>query len=393
MTFWSAVFGCFGLLTALAWCFAWIRAWVHSRQYLDIPVGNLSSQSGCSSLGSLSVLVPACNEQEGIEAAAHSLLQQSYPNLELIFINDRSTDGTGEIIDRLAEENQQITAIHIETLPEGWLGKVHALHVATEQASGDWLLYTDADVEFAENALIDIVHFAESSRVDHLAGLPRMKPAGHWIGLAIAAFYTSAMFFVSAKRVSNSDDPLAVGVGAMNLVRKSTFQQSKGFQWLKMETIDDMGLGLLMKRAGGQAVVARAGEQVSLQWYQGLAEMAKGLEKNSPGLTRYSVLRSIGLLGTLPTALVGFFCTLFLPLPIAASIWLVSLAFPLIFTSTFSRQTALARSSFFLLPIGLFLLWIIFVRALILLWFRGGVCWRGTSYDVGDLRFGQRIDF
>ncbi len=393
MTYWPTILGIFGLLAVLGWCFAWIRAWLHSRQYLDIPAGSSATLSTGAPFPSLSVLVPACNEEQNIEAAAVSLLQQSYPNLELIFINDRSTDGTGEIIGRLAEQNDRITAIHIETLPDGWLGKVHALHVATEQASGDWLLYTDADVEFAENALIDIVHFAESAGVDHLAGLPRMRPAGHWIGLAIAAFYTSAMFFVSAKRVSNTDDPLAVGVGAMNLVRKSKLQQSEGFQWLKMETIDDMGLGLLMKRAGGRAAVARAGEQVSLQWYQNLAEMAKGLEKNSPGLTQYRVLRSIGLLGILPAVLFGFICTLFLPIPIVAAIWGVSVAFPLIAMSTFARQTALAKNSFFLLPIGLLLLWVIFVRALILLWFRGGVCWRGTSYDVGDLRCGQRIDF
>lgn len=344
-------------------------------------------------LPSLSVLVPACNEATSIESTAKSLLKQTYPNLQLIFINDRSTDATGEIIDRLAKQNERITAIHIDTLPAGWLGKVHALHVATQQATGDWLLYTDADVGFESNALAEIIEFARTNQLDHLAGLPRMKPAGRWIEMAIAAFYTSSMFFVSAKRVANSDDPLAVGVGALNLVRASAMRQTEGFEWLKMETIDDVGLGLMVKRSGGRAMVARAGDQISLQWYQNLAEMAGGLEKNSPGLSKYSFIRALGLLVIMPLVFFGFFCTLYLSFAVGAVALAVSVLFPLLISSTFSRQTLLSRTSFLLLPVGLSLLWFIFIRALFLLWRRGGVQWRGTQYDIGQLRQGQRIEF
>ncbi len=389
---WLVVLKVIGVLTATLWCLCWCRAWWHSRQYIDIPI-NLSPEEGnLGALPPLSVLIPACNEAASIELTALGLLEQTYTNLQLILINDRSTDETGAIIDRLAAENEKITAIHIDVLPDGWLGKVHALHVATEQAAGEWLLYTDADVHFEPNALVELMQFAQAHEIDHLAGLPRMKPSGVLLEIAIAAFYTSSMFFVSAKRVANVDDPLAVGVGALNLVRASALKQTKGFEWLKMETIDDVGLGLMMKRGGGRAMVARAVEQISLEWYQDITEMAGGLEKNSPGLTKYSLVRATGLLAILPVTVFGFVCTFYLPLISLVAVWAATILFPVLFMSTFSRQSSLSRMSFFLFPVGLTMLWFIFARALLLLWSRGGVQWRGTQYGIEQLRSGQRLD-
>ncbi len=389
---WKDILGGLGILTVAVWCFCWLRAWWHSLQYIDIPTKNHLEGKQFSELPPLSVLIPACNEAASIEATAINLLKQTYSDLQLIFINDRSTDGTGEIIDRLADENSLITAIHIESLPDGWLGKVHALHVAAQQATGEWLLFTDADVGFESNALVEIVEFAQSNQVDHLAGLPRIKPAGTWLETAIAAFYTGSMFLISAKRVANPNDPLAVGVGAMNLVRRTAFEQTDGFEWLKMETIDDVGVGLMVKRSGGRGMVARAGDQISLEWYQSLGEMARGLEKNSPGLTKYNWFRAVGLLSILPLVFGGFLCLFFLSPVVSAFAWTICLLFPLMIMSTLSRQTALARSSFLLLPVGLAVLWVIIARALFLLYRRGGVQWRGTQYNIRQLREGQRLD-
>ncbi|MCH2183316.1 MAG: glycosyltransferase [Mariniblastus sp.] len=382
------------LIAVFAWCGAWARAWWHARQYQEIPRLDPSpTDQVLESWPRLSLVIPACNEEGSIEAAAHSLIEQTYPNLQLIFINDRSSDQTGSIIDRLAESDSRVTPLHIETLPDGWLGKVHALHRAMEVASGDWLLFTDADITFEPNALQEIIQFAELHQLDHLAGLPRMKPAGFWVGLAIAAFYTTSMFFVSARRVADPDDPLAVGVGALNLVRRTALAKTPGFEWLKMETIDDMGLGLMVKRSGGRSMVARAGDQVSLHWYQNVQEMAGGLEKNTPGLTRYSRFRAAGLLSILPCSLVGFACTLIFPWPLFLAAWLLILACPLLCMMSFARQTSLAKNSFLFFPIGLVLLWLIFVRALWLLSTRGGVQWRGTLYTSEALKAGQRMEF
>ncbi|MDG2469772.1 MAG: glycosyltransferase [Pirellulaceae bacterium] len=385
-----------GIAGVLIWCCCWIRAWRHYHLYQRIPKlipGNENRPEAAECLPSLTVIIPACNEADAIESAAKSLLAQDYPNFELIFVNDRSDDGTGEIIERLAAENENLQTIHITTLPAGWLGKVHALHVATLQARGEWLLFTDADVCFEPHALQEIMAYALTEGTDHLAGLPKLRPASLALEVAIAAFFATAMLFVSPKRVANPEDPLAVGAGALNLVRRSAFETTPGFQWLKMETIDDIGLGLMMKRSDAQTRVALAEDQLSLGWYAGLREMARGLEKNSPGLTGYSLWRAAGLLSLFPLALLCLGGLLTLDLTTAITLLGVAVCCPWIVGFSMSGGTSFSPVSFLLAPLGFVLLWFIFARAVSLLWWRGGVNWRGTRYGLAQLRQGQRIDF
>lgn len=125
---------------------------------------------------SLTVIVPACNEAAELEPAARTLLAQNYPELELIFVNDRSTDATGRIIDEMARGNSRVVTVHIEALPERWLGKVHALHIGLQGASGQIVLFTDADVHFAKDTLAQAVQYFLDNELDHLAGFP----PGRW---------------------------------------------------------------------------------------------------------------------------------------------------------------------------------------------------------------------
>ena len=97
----------------------------------------------------LSIVIPACNEAPAIQGAVESILAQDYPNLEIVLIDDRSTDETGVIIDRLAASDFRILRIHVTRLPDGWLGKVHALCRGAEASTGEWMLLTDADVHLA----------------------------------------------------------------------------------------------------------------------------------------------------------------------------------------------------------------------------------------------------
>lgn len=97
----------------------------------------------------VSIIVPARDEEAKIDAAMHSKLAIDYPRLEIIAVDDRSQDATGVLLDRLAAENPKLNVVHLDTLAEGWLGKSHAMHVAATRATGDYLLFTDADVFFA----------------------------------------------------------------------------------------------------------------------------------------------------------------------------------------------------------------------------------------------------
>ena len=120
-------------------------------------------------LSTFDVLVPTCNEEETIGKALEGLRAQRYPNLEIIVVNDRSTDRTGEIVDRIAATDDRVQAIHIEHLPDGWLGKVHALHIASQHATGEWMLFTDADIHFSATCLEAAVQYCVKEDLDHLS--------------------------------------------------------------------------------------------------------------------------------------------------------------------------------------------------------------------------------
>jgi glycosyltransferase involved in cell wall biosynthesis len=228
----------------------------------------------------LSVVIPACNEADNLQSAVATLSQQDYSDLEIILVDDRSTDGTGEIIDRLAHQDPRIRAVHVETLPEGWLGKVHALHRGVEQASGDWLLFTDADVHFASGTLRRAVALVLHQRVDHLALIPQTIQKSFWLEVAVGTF--GLLFFITtrAASVNRPGSKTFVGIGAFNLVNAARFHRTDGFEWLRLEPGDDVGLGLMIKQAGGTTRLAFAYDDLSLQWYLSVAAMFKGLEKN-----------------------------------------------------------------------------------------------------------------
>ena len=380
-----------GVFAVGLWSLFWIRAAWHVGKFRVVSI-EPQIPLRADEWPSLCVVIPACNEAERIEKAARSLLKQDYPNLELIFVNDRSDDTTGEIIDQLAAEDARMTPVHITTLPEGWLGKVHALHVATERSDSEWILFTDADVCFEDGALRQIVSDAVIHHADHLAGLPEIRPAGPLLDVAISTFFMSSMFFVTPGRIADPNESMAVGVGACNLVRRTAFEKTPGFHWLKMETADDLGLGLMMKRWGNRAQVVFAQPQLSLDWYSSIGEMIRGLEKNSPGLTHYRWWKALAMVAFFVGCLVAPGGLLCLPMIVSIGLLVGLLGVALIASRVLAKRTCFSLGSFLLAPVGFAMLTFIFVRSCCLLWWRGGVSWRGTKYDLRLLREGQRIE-
>ena len=200
----------------------------------------------------LSIVIPACNEAANIEASVESLLQQEYPNFELILVDDRSTDGTGEIIDRLALRDRRIRALHVQSLPVGWLGKVHALDRGVTVATGEWFLFTDADVHFAAGTLRQAISWVTANRIDHLALAPLAVQQSFLLDIVVHTFMLLFLIATRAAGINRPNSRSFVGVGAFNLVRRAAFQRTLGFPWLRLEPCDDVGLGLMVKRTGGR---------------------------------------------------------------------------------------------------------------------------------------------
>lgn len=341
----------------------------------------------------LSVLVPACNEAGTLGQALETLLAQDYPALEIVLVNDRSTDSTGQVVDELAGRDPRITAVHVSELPPKWLGKVHALSRGYERSRGELVLFTDADVHYQKpDVLRRAVALAVARRLDHVCCLPDLRSGSFWQAAAVDAF---GIGFFANLRVHELVDPESeryVGVGAFNLVRRAALERSEGLEWLRMEVGDDVGLGFLLRRAKGRAGLWLAASEIGVLWYPSLREMSRGLEKNLFAIMgHYSVLRvfmrvalAFGMVG-------GMVAALFSPhLPVAALggfAWCMVVATAVVLHRRLGQRVGPAL----LAPLGVLMVCVMALNSTWRCRAARGITWRGTHYPLDELRGLQRV--
>jgi glycosyltransferase involved in cell wall biosynthesis len=346
----------------------------------------------------LSVIVPACNEGEHIEAAVGSLLAQDYPNLEVVAVDDRSTDDTGEILERVARTEPKLSVLHVDSLSAGWLGKVNAMQQGVQAATGDWLLFTDADVHYEPAALRHAIDYAQRFGADHLALTPRFVLDGLWLAVAIRTFGLLLFLMARAGSVNSPDSKTPFGIGAFNLVRADVFARTPGFAWLRLEPSDDFGLGMMIRAVGGHTRLAFAEQDLSIRWYPSVRAMFAGLEKNTfgPG-AQYSVWRlAVSVLALVlltlgpPAAAIAGFVT---GSPILLGAALAAFAAHAVASFALVRDERSEILSLLLFPAGMLMFVAMMLRSSIKCLRNGGIDWRGTHYSIAELRAGQRVKF
>lgn len=343
-----------------------------------------------SSCPDLTVIVPARNEERDIEATIRSLLASGGIRLQVIAVDDRSSDATGRILDMVAADNlaangHTCEVVHIAELPQGWLGKPHALAVAARKAKADWILFTDGDVKFAPDAASLALRYALSERADHFVLMP------DWIlGTAGEAAMHGAMHALTAWgfRPWRMADPKArdfLGVGAFNMIRKAVYEEIGGFEALRMEVLEDLRLGWTVKRKGYRQRFAIGPGLASVRWSRGAIGVIRNLEKNLFALYRYRT--GLAILGAGGLAVQTF-------LPLAGLVmggW-ISAASVLIYASvvgiyvTSERVTRVPAVYALGFPIASALFLFALVRSVSATLIRGGVVWRETLYPLDELR-------
>lgn len=231
------------------------------------------------SLPRVSIVIPARNEEEDVERAVRSHFAQDYPDVQVIVVDDRSSDRTPEILRTLAAEDSRLTVIAGSEPPAGWLGKPHALYLGAAAADGELLLFADADVRYDPRALREAVTVLAQRRLDLLAFFPRFDNRGFWENvllpfLAVAVFLGFG-FLVLLRRV-----PLAMGAGAGNLVRRRAYDAIGGHAAIRDSVVDDVRLAVVVKRAGFRVAAFRAEDRVAVRMYRGFREVWNGFTKN-----------------------------------------------------------------------------------------------------------------
>ncbi len=358
--------------------------WFVCRQLRPVPASDADS----SEWPSVSVIVPAKNEAAAIEQSLRSLLKSDYPNVQLLVVNDRSTDDTGAIMNHVADDDPRCHVTHIEALPAGWLGKNHAMHVAASMATGEYLLFTDGDVIHDPAALRSAMTYLQRKQLHHLCLLPRMIPGGFFENCMVAFF---GFGFAVGQQVHllRTRWPLAyVGIGAFNLVEAEFYRSFGGHTAIAMDVLDDVKLGKMVKQHGGTQDFIGAPALLSIRWYDSLWGVITGLEKNGFAALNYS-LTSV-LLCTLVFAVtmtLPYFPPLFLPLSEAGGF----LATVLLWHVMYGFAAVGFGGSIFLVPFFPVASWLMsfaFWRSAWVTLRQGGVRWRNSFYSLDELRKG-----
>lgn len=339
----------------------------------------------------VSIIVPACNEEADIEATLTRLLSLDYDNYEVIAVDDRSIDRTGKIMERVAAgaPGRALRVIRIAELPSGWMGKPHAMWSASNHATGDWLLFTDADVLFKPDVLRRAVAYAEAEAADHLVLFPRMIMKHPGEKMMIAFFQTLFVFGHRPWKVADPKTGDHIGVGAFNMIRRRVYEAIGTYQALRFEVLDDMKLGKVVKNAGYAQRNVFGADLISIRWAKGAMGVVDNLTKNFFAIMSFQW----------PRALASCFALAFLNLMPFAGVLLAHgwarLGYAAALISMFSIYVGMSTKSdippyyFVLHPVSTALFVYTMLRSTFLTLRRGGVAWRGTFYPLEELRSGM----
>jgi Glycosyl transferase family 2 len=379
--FWSVLLGLIAVL------------WIAEAIDLAIGVPSLASIDDVPPLPNerrprVSILFAARDEAEKLPHALETLLSLDYPNYEVVAVDDRSGDATGAILDAGALRDKRLKPVRVDSLPPGWLGKPHALQQAYENSTGEWLIFTDADVHFASDLLQRTIALAEAKNWDHVTLLGRAKMFTIGEKIAMTFFGFALVGGTRPWSAHNTNSQGYSGVGAFQMVRRSAYEKMGTHRRLAMEVIDDMKLGKLAKEAGVRSGAAKAGDAVSVHWHAGVRNMVRGTTKNFFAASGYS----------LPLALLQIFgLVLMCDVPVIALPFVhgwarlfaaIAVALPLIATAGVALEFRAPIAYALTYPIGALIFAWMLTRSMIVTLWQGGIIWRGTFYPLDELRRG-----
>ena len=336
----------------------------------------------------ISVLFTARDEEEKLPAALRTLMEIDYPDFEVIAVDDRSEDRTGQILDAFASAYPRLRVVHVDQLPEGWLGKPHGLQKAYDASSGEWLLFTDADVRFEPDVLRRAISLQKAHNLDHLTLLGDVEMVGFWETVLVTFFGLGFHLGTDPSQAANPRSFRYVGVGAFQLLRRSAYEASGTHRRLAMEVVDDMKLGKIVKRAGFRSGCAEAQHLVAVRWHAGVGNLVRGVTKNFFAGAGYD-LRLVALEVTVLLMMdILPFAGAFLGQGWIFGCSVIAVAIALSFHAGVAWVMRVSPLYALTHPLGALLFCYMLVRSTVVTLWQGGIVWRDTFYPLDDLKRG-----
>lgn len=294
--------------------------WLHDQYHLDIVVESVPAPADAPLI---SICVPARNEEKNIHACVEAILAQTYPNFELIVLDDRSTDSTPQILESFAKvENLRkahLQIIHGSELPSGWAGKPHALYQASASARGVWLCFVDADTFLAPEAISSCCVKAVETGADLFTIMTKQITGTFWEKVVMPLVLTALSVGFSPRKVNDPTKRDAVANGQFIMIKRSIYDAIGGHERVKDQIVEDKAISEQVKWNGYRLIVADGMKMASTRMYTSLPEMWEGWTKNIYlGLRDHPALLMLGAFG----AFVSVVAALFLPAwPLLGLFW------------------------------------------------------------------------
>ena len=375
-------FVCWGI--AVAWCCRVLDAAWHMPRVPDLLADEFDRLP--AGMPGITVIVPARDEVADIGATLRSLLKQDYANVQIIAVNDRSTDETGPVMEKIARGHEDVLRIiHVRELPEGWLGKTHAMALAARQATTEWLLFTDGDVTFAPDALRRTLVHAQATGAEHMVTMPTMMVTRWDEGMVLGFFQVISIWAARPWRVNRAKSGRdCVGIGAFNMIRRDVYTKIGGFETLRMEVLEDVRLARIVNDGGHVQKVAFGRDLVRVHWAVGALGLVRVLTKNI-----FSAFRFRPTLLLLGCVWMAMFCVwpavelLYAPTRVPGMIALLAVAGGY---AVYAKRSGISPGYVWLFPSAALLFIYTMLRSMRRTLKAGGVIWRGTFYKLDELK-------
>jgi len=342
----------------------------------------------------VSIILPARNEEDFIGKCLDSLIKQDYPNYEIIVINDSSEDSTGKIISEYAKKNSKIIPVTAKAKPDGWMGKNWACMEGYQKATGELLLFTDADTKHSENVISLAVAQVFSFNLDALSAIPKMVTFDFWTNITLPMISTFLHTRFSALNVNNPSKKTGYFFGSFFIMKKETYEKVGMHEGVKQEIVEDGALGKKVKESGYKIRMVRGDHLIDAVWARDKGTLWNALKRLMVPLYLQNGKIAVGI----------FFAVLFLlfiPFPILATsivlpsenisekILLIASAISsiLIYTGAIIEvKMGLGLRTIYALfaPLGSLTVVLGFLSGLIQAKGKSAITWRGRSYSMKD---------
>lgn len=383
-------------LLCLGWALVLARVWRSANAFRRLP--STAPASSEQNPPKVSVVIAARDEAEGVEAAVRSLLAQEGVDVDVIVVDDQSSDDTLKILRALEAEAGpgKMLVLEQKKLPPGWIAKSYAVELGQGRARGDWLLFTDADVLHGPRALWNAVAAMEKENLDHLAVFPRLEAGSLVEALVLPLFVLLYQIRFVDPRATDPASPHGTGIGAFNMVKADAYRLRGTHARIRQSVVDDIALGQMMRDEGGRGTVMRAVGQVRLRPYRSMRELYFGIKKSVLAQFNNSAVVAVAAAVLLVVAALAPFGLVLAGLPLwwkGHAPWLVAPAavaalapmVGLLKARTMLRFEPLAALLF---PVGALVIATSAIHAAVVFGVKGTVEWRGRTYTKKDLGVG-----